>query len=895
MKSLFDAAEVHKSLCAVVQLGAVFEVRALGAQWKGNWKKSSVSGYFNNLDACLKELERLKSVEGIYITLNPVDPALLSRCCNRLDYAERDGTTSDHDIVQRRWLLLDLDPERPSRISASDSEKALARQRARAICSYLKERGWPEPLLADSGNGFHLIYPIDLPVKDDGLIKKVLVALAGRFDDPLCTIDKSVNNPSRIARLYGTLAAKGDDTPERPHRLSKLLNVPDNPQPVSQQQLEELIAESEPEPLPETVGLTSKSFRQDGKPDKSQIREMLGFIPKRPDYADWIKIVAAVGDVLPDEDAIEVLREWSPEEKPGEYEDKLRHRLENVTVGTLIYLTKQYGWKGPKNPYPWRNAEAARERQKDIAAAHDSSGSTADDETLSRLAAMPPLEYERICKAEAERLGCRASVLDSLVKAKRPSKPGNDTLQGQAVSLSNVEPWPEPVNGADVLEAVANRIGHYVVMPPGGADITALWCAHTHCYKSFMHTPRLTASSAEKQSGKTTLRDVCAEFVARPILTENTTCAVLFRLVSGQFPTLLADEYDSWIKDNEELRGLLNAGHRRGAIIHRCEGEDNEVRGFAVFAPVMLCGIGALPGTLHDRSIPVRLKRAKRGEIQARFDSRHVEVETQLCRKLARWIADHGVRIEACEPILPETMFNRVADNWRPLFAIAQIAGGDWPERCLSAYGKLTSGEFEDVETLRVALLTDVQQIFAGTWPSLDEGEEPSPIERIFSKNLCQKLADMKERPWPEVSKGKPITERWLASNLASFGIHPKNLRIDKKLAKGYEADVFKDAFERYVAAFTALPSLSKRNNVTEIHKHIDFEDVTNEGEQNQSVTKSECVMDRKADPIDVNPFDLCDLDELCYGVTDGIPLSTKKRACDENNDDSEDTEPLPF
>src|SRR5262249_8711135 len=132
---------------------------------------------------------------------------------------------------------------------------------------------------------------------------------------------------------------------------------------------------------------------------------------------------------------------------------------------------------------------------------------------------------------------------------------------------------------------------------------------------------------AEKQSGKTTLRDVCAEFVARPILTENTTCAVLFRLVSAQFPTLLADEYDSWIKDNEELRGLLNAGHRRGAIVHRCEGEDNEVRGFAVFAPVMLGGIGALPGTLHDRSIVFRLARATRDEIKtrARFDSRHVE------------------------------------------------------------------------------------------------------------------------------------------------------------------------------------------------------------------------------------------------------------------------------
>jgi hypothetical protein len=423
-----------------------------------------------------------------------------------------------------------------------------------------------------------------------------------------------------------------------------------------------------------------------------------------------------------------------------------------------------------------------------------------DDETIARLAALPVLEYERTRKTEAEKLGCRESVLDNLVSAKRLlANPANDALQGAAVKLADVEPWPKSVNGAAVLDQIAKRTASYVVMPPGGADAIALWDVHSHCFDVFMHTPRLNVSSADKNSGKTTLRDVCAEFVARPLLTENTTSAVLFRLVHAQAPTLLADEYDSWMKENEELRGLLNAGHRRGAIVHRCEGEGFEVRGFAVFAPVMLCGIGALPGTLHDRSIVIRLPRAKRGEIKARFDSRHVEVENELRRKLARWIADNRERIAACEPQLPEGMFNRVADNWRPLFAIAEVAGGNWPQRCADAYAKLSSGEFEDVETLRVALLTDIQQIFAGTWPPLDEGQEPKPIERIFSKDLCEKLADMKERPWPEVCRGKPITECWLARNLAAFGIRSKNIRTDEKQAKGYEIDDFNDAFDRYV------------------------------------------------------------------------------------------------
>src|SRR5262249_51327136 len=145
------------------------------------------------------------------------------------------------------------------------------------------------------------------------------------------------------------------------------------------------------------------------------------------------------------------------------------------------------------------------------------------------------------------------------------------------------------------------------------------------------------------------------------------TTAVLFRLVHAQSPTILADEYDAWLANNEELRGLLNAGHRRGAMVYRCEGDNNEVRGFSAFAPAVLCGIGTLPSTLLDRSVVIRLARATRDEIKSksRFDPDQVKVETELCRKLARWITDHRERIETCDPQLPEEMFNRVADNWR--------------------------------------------------------------------------------------------------------------------------------------------------------------------------------------------------------------------------------------
>ena len=432
-------------------------------------------------------------------------------------------------------------------------------------------------------------------------------------------------------------------------------------------------------------------------------------------------------------------------------------------------------------------AEYAEERSSSTSA-----GNSADNETITRLAALPLLEYDRQRKDEAARLGCRESVLDKLVEERRPKKTSNG-LQGTAVTLADVEPWPEAVNGAEVLDAVADTFTRYIVLPPGAADAQALWCAHTHCHRAFPCSPRLNVSSPEKNCGKTTNRDTIALFVPRPLLTENLTTAVLFRLVDAQSPVILADEYDSWMSDNEELRGLLNAGHRQGAMVYRCEGDNNEVRGFAAYAPAVLCGIGSLPGTLHDRSIVITLERAKRGEVQTRFDSRHTEAEHELCRKLSRWCSDNLARLAASDPQLPEGVFNRLADNWRPLFAIAEIAGGDWPQRCADAFARLTRND-ADADGIRILLLTDIQQLFTG--------------ERMFSKDLTGDLAQLTERPWSEVCRGKPITERWLARNLVPFGIRSGNIRIGEKQAKGYERAHFNEVFARYLPdwGFLSVP-----------------------------------------------------------------------------------------
>lgn len=163
-------------------------------------------------------------------------------------------------------------------------------------------------------------------------------------------------------------------------------------------------------------------------------------------------------------------------------------------------------------------------------------------------------------------------------------------------------------------------------------------------------------------------------------------------------------EFDGAIIADGKLHRFkaLGDGNKKA---YRCVGDNNEIRSFDVFSPVVLCGIGSLPGTLHDRSIVIRLERAKSGEVCERFDSRHIEKEKELRRKLARFAADNKERLDNCDPKMPDGAFNRIADNWRPLFAIAEIAGGDWPQRVAAAYAELAAKADIDAQGVGTMLL----------------------------------------------------------------------------------------------------------------------------------------------------------------------------------------------
>jgi hypothetical protein len=216
------SADIRRAVEILSEPGGVVELRA--------FKDRAVeSGYFDETRTLSREAAKLDERGfAVYLTANPANPALLSRAANRIKRSPEE-TTSDRDVLRRRWLPLDFDPVRPAGVSATDEEKEAALQRAREVYCHLKGRGWPEPIAADSGNGAHLLYAIDLPndAESLALVRGVLEALSFVFSDGAVAVDTTTSNAARIWKLYGTTACKGDSTEERPHRVSRLLNVPD--------------------------------------------------------------------------------------------------------------------------------------------------------------------------------------------------------------------------------------------------------------------------------------------------------------------------------------------------------------------------------------------------------------------------------------------------------------------------------------------------------------------------------------------------------------------------------------------------------------------------------------------------------------------------------------------
>ena len=346
--------------------------------------------------------------------------------------------------------------------------------------------------------------------------------------------------------------------------------------------------------------------------------------------------------------------------------------------------------------------------------------------------------------------------------------------------------WPECVDGQALLNEMHGVFNRYLVLPEHATASLALWTLHTYSFHLGNISAYLALLSPEKRCGKTTALTVLSEIAHRALPASNISGAAVFRVIEKYAPTLMIDESDSFVRDNEELRGILNAGNCRGtAFVIRCVGEGSrlEEKVFGCFGPKLFAGIGKLPGTLEDRSIIIRMRRKLGSEGVERL--RRLD-GSDLRQKCMRWTDDHQDKIEEADPPIPDELNDRAADIWRPLITIADLAGGEWPGIARKAASGLS--EEKDDDSLNVKLLSDIREYF-----------EARELGRVFTRDLLAYLISLDERPWRTFNRGFEISARQLSDRLRGFGIRSRDVRIETDHAKGYLLADCEEAFNRYL------------------------------------------------------------------------------------------------
>ncbi|MEU4095284.1 DUF3631 domain-containing protein [Streptomyces sp. NPDC026673] len=376
-------------------------------------------------------------------------------------------------------------------------------------------------------------------------------------------------------------------------------------------------------------------------------------------------------------------------------------------------------------------------------------------------------------------------------------------------------------DGAALLSEVEAFHRRFNVFPLEAAYVAVvLWDAHAHLLDCFDATPRLAFLSPEPASGKSRALEIVETLVPYPMVAVNASASALFRAVSGLSarPTILFDEIDTVFGpkagENEQLRGFLNAGHRRSGVMYRCvgDGANQQVQEFPSFCAVAVAGLGSLPDTILTRSVIIRMRRRARNERVEPFRQRVHEGEGHALRdRLAAWAESVRDRVEGAFPQMPEGVTDRPADVWEALLAVADAAGGDWPKRAREACVELVNAaKVDDKGSTGIRLLTDLRdQVFNG-------------IDRLPTVAVLDRLHSLEEAPWADMA-GKPLDARGLSRMLREYmtgdntPIAARNIKAGGNVMKGYYATDLHDAWQRYCpppsgSPLLPLPPLPRRS-----------------------------------------------------------------------------------
>lgn len=415
--------------------------------------------------------------------------------------------------------------------------------------------------------------------------------------------------------------------------------------------------------------------------------------------------------------------------------------------------------------------------------------------------------FQRGCDA------CRARYDEQISRRrKRHLRPADSAGEsgdfGETVDQSSAVSPVSPVSseGAAVLDSVREAFRRFCVFPSSHAEVAVvLWVVTTHLTGCFEYAPRLVVRSPEKRSGKSRLLEIADALVFEPLRAVNATVAYIFRsLDADPPPTLLFDEADTVFgskkvaEQNEDLRGLLNAGFQRGLPFGRTVGPNHLPMTFETFAMAALAGIGRMPDTIEDRAVVVVMRRRKPSETVAPYRTRRDRPPLDKLReRIAEWAATVSGSLNGHEPEALGVE-DRAADVWEPLVSVADMAGGEWPRLARLAAKVMVeeAGADDEASSSNVQLLSDIKDVFASMHVSF-----------LKSAVLCDQLHQIEESPWKQFD----MNPSKLGHRLREYGI--KTGHNTAKTARGYRIEDFHDAFERYLSAHMTSEGVQSRPN----------------------------------------------------------------------------------
>lgn len=686
------------------------------------------------------------------------------------------------NITAIRCLIADFDNERPERV-----EQLKSIELTHGILS--------PSMIVESSQGKHHAYWLFEDIEDVVTVDnyadaqtRLFAALKAAFEDD--EIDTSLKDKSKLIRVAGFYHMKADKDKGitcQPFMTKVIHEAGKYEADKLQPFIDSLPALSTAKPASESKLHTTE--------DSSSLSEFFNNCPKDialiqlehylqfvsgEDYENWITVGLALHHQTQGEpEGLELWNSWSQHfSNYAGYED-LEHRWNGfksyagkpVTASTIIYLAKQ-------NKAEFKPFKPEPEQAQDI---------------IKQLAELDTLNYHLQRKDKAALIGITPTALDKVVKE---AKQDLESSEVDSMML-DIDPHPSEVDGHALANDIYQIIDDHVICDKSVKVATTLWIFFTWVIEASHFAPIAWINAPEKRCGKSTLLTILGRMSKRALSASSISPAALYRSIEKYKPTLLLDEVDTFINDNDDLRGVLNAGYSRdNPFIIKCSGEDNEPVAFNAFAAKAVSGIGKIPPTIMDRSVALTLRRKLKNETTKRVRELPRETTDTIKAKLARWSEDNLNAVAQARPELPNNINDRMQDNWEILLKVAMVLGNDWHSKALHACSNISNVE-HDEPTLNERLLADIKGVF----------ESAGNTDKISTSDLIAELCNIEESPWNEISRGKPMTPAKLARHLKEYGIKSKNVRVKseftdtgEEVLKGYQLKDFQDAFKRYLS-----------------------------------------------------------------------------------------------